>query len=373
LIVDDVPSDPPASEAAQFGHSGECVIRCAVLHSTSNEPNRHPVALEPGSQPLLTAIMVMPRSFQLLTASISCLGRQSIKEHIELVIVHTPAFQSSIDRAACVGFHSVRMVSIDRMPTVAAGFVAGVAAASAPVVGLVEDHVFLHPQWAERVVNAHREGCAAVVPRMTNGNPGTVASWANFLTCFSEPFAMRSGGSVESGPGHNTSYKRAVLHSYCDDLQSLYQSERNFHYRLKQDGHRIVAEPRAELAHVNISIPRKVLSHAFYGGVVFGQYRSASMGLGERFLRTIFAPLVPPLRTWRIARTLGLRQLVNPDGPRAALLVAPVLLIAHATGEVAGYWRLVRHVEARYEHYELHRVECIRQDERSLLTERRLT
>jgi hypothetical protein len=61
---------------------------------------------------------------------------------------------------------------------------------------------------------------------------------------------------------------------------------------------------------------------------------------------------------------------VNPDGPRAALLVAPILLIAHATGEVAGYWRLVPHVEAHYEHYELHRVECIRPEERSLLTER---
>jgi hypothetical protein len=176
--------------------------------------------------------------------------------------------------------------------------------------------VFLHPQWAERVVEAHRQGCAAVVPKMTNGNPATVASWANFLTCFCEPFAVRTDGPIESGPGHNTSYKRAVLHSYGDDLQAV------------------------------------------------------NMSLVERLLRTFGAPLVPPLRCWRIARTLGFRQLVNPDGPRAALLVAPILLIAHATGEVAGYWRLVPYVEAHYEHYELHRVECIRQEERSLLTER---
>jgi len=342
----------------------------ACLHTMSNESDRQPVALEPVAQPSLTAIMLMPRSFQLLTASLSCLGRQSIKAQIELVIVHT-ASQSSIDRAACDGFHSIRLVSIDRMPTVAAGFVAGVAAASAPVVALVEDHVFLHPQWAERVVDAHRQGYAAVVPKMTNGNPATVASWANFLTCFSEAFAVRADGPVESGPGHNTSYKRAVLRSYCDELQSLYQSERNFHYRLRKDGHRLVAAPRAELAHINISVPRKVLAHAFYGGAVFGQYRSSNMSLVERLLRTIGAPLVPPLRCWRIARTLGLRQLLNPEGPRSALLVAPVLLIAHATGEVAGYWRLVRHVEAHYEHYELHRVECVRQEERSLLTERR--
>lgn len=343
------------------------------LVAATNESEQQSAALGPVSQPVLSAIMVMPRSFHFLTASLSCLARQSIKDQIELVIVHRAAYHSGIDAAAGDGFHSVKLISMDRVPTVAAGFVAGVAAASAPVVALVEDHVFLHPQWAERVVEAHRQGCAAVVPKMTNGNPATVASWANFLTCFCEPFAVRTDGPIESGPGHNTSYKRAVLHSYGDDLQSLYQSERNFHYRLRQDGHAIVAAPRAELAHVNISIPRKVLAHAFFGGVLFGQYRSVNMSLVERLLRTFGVPLVPPLRCWRIARTLGFRQLVNPDGPRAALLVAPILLIAHATGEVAGYWRLVPHVEAHYEHYELHRVECIRQEERSLLTERRST
>src|SRR5262245_5204906 len=243
--------------------------------------------------------MLMPGSFRLLTASLSCLVRQSIKDKIELVIVHTPAAQSGIDRSTFDGFHSVRLVATDRVPTVAAGFATGVAAASAPVVALVEDHVFLHPQWAERVVDAHGQACAAVVPKMTNGNPATVASWANFLTCFSEAFAMRADGPLESGPGHNTSYKRAVLGSYRDGLQALYQSERNFHYRLREDGHRIVAAPRAELAHVNISIPRKVLAHAFYGGAMFGQYRSANMSLVERLLRTVCAPLVPPLRCWR--------------------------------------------------------------------------
>src|SRR5262245_58933075 len=233
-----------------------------------------PSAFPPGALPRLTAVMLMPGSFSTLTASLSSLTRQTIKDRIELVLVHTPDFESSIDRSACGGFQSVKFVRIERMPTVAAGFVAGVAAASAPVVALVEDHVFLHPQWAERVVDAHSQACAAVVPRMTNGNPASVASWASFLMCFNEPFAMRADGPVESGPGHNTSYKRDVLRSYCDDLQPLYQSERNLHYRLRRDGHRILGAPGAELAHVNISIPRKVLAHAFYGGAVFGQYRS---------------------------------------------------------------------------------------------------
>jgi hypothetical protein len=332
-----------------------------------NDATERPDALAPVLPPLLTAVMMMPGSFSVLRTSLTSLGRQSISDRIELVLVHTPASRSSIDLSACDGFHSVRLVEIDRMPTVAAGFAAGAEAASTPVVALVEDHVFLHPQWAERILEAHDQACGAVVPRMTNGNPATVWSWANFLVCFSEPFARHASGPVESGPGHNMSYKRAVLHSYRDELETLFQSERVLHYRLKRDGHRMLSEPRAELAHVNISIPRKVLSHAFLGGVLFGQYRLAQMGLAERVGRSLLAPLVPPLRFWRIARTLGLRRIVSSETPRAAFLIAPMLLVAHAAGEVAGYWRLVRRIESRYEHFELHRLECVRRNERSLL------
>jgi hypothetical protein len=326
-----------------------------------------PSALQADLPPRLTAVMLMPGSFSTLTASLFSLNQQSIKDRIELVLVHTPAFESSIDRSACDGFHSVKFVRIDCMPTVSEGFVAGVAAASAPVVALVEDHVFLHSRWAESVDEAHRQPCAAVVPRMTNGNPATVWSWANFLFCFSEMFAMRTAGSVESGPGHNTSYKRAVLRSYGDELESLYRSERMFHYRLRQGGHQILAEPRAQLAHVNISLPREVLWHAFLGGALFGQYRAAHMPLAERLARTILAPLVPAVRFCRIVRTLGLRLLLRAEAGRAAILVAPVLLLMHAAGEVAGYWRLVPHIESRYHRFELHRMESVQQSERSLM------
>ncbi len=327
-----------------------------------------PATPDSASLPALTAVMVMPKAFSVLTASLFSLSRQSIKDRIELVVVYTPPFASSIDRSACDGFHSAKFVTIDRVPAVAAGFAAGAAVASAPVVALVEDHVFLHPQWAERVTEAHRQSCAAVVPKMTNGNPATVCSWANFLVCFYEPYSMRTTGPVESGPGHNTSYKRAVLHSYGDELETLYQSERNFHYRLMRDGHRFIGEPRAQLAHVNISIPRKIIGHAFLGGVLFGQYRLAHMNLVERLVRTVLAPLVPPLRFWRMIRTLGFREFRDSEAPGAALLLAPVLLVIHAAGEAVGYWRFVRDIAERYEHYELHRMECVLQSERSLLT-----
>jgi len=129
----------------------------------------------------------------------------------------------------------------------------------------------------------------------------------------------------------------------------------------------MLCEPRAQLAHVNISIPRDVFTHAFIGGALFGQYRSAGMSRAAKLARTVLAPLVPPIRFWRMARTLGVRRLLSADMWCPVFLLGPVLLVAHASGEVAGYWRAVRHVEARYERFELRRLECVREEERSSL------
>jgi hypothetical protein len=54
--------------------------------------------------------------------------------------------------------------------------------------------------------------------------------------------------------------------------------------------------------------------------------------------------------------------------PFTAWLLLSLLLAAHAAGEAAGYWRVVGDIEHRYEHFELHRLECLRPDERGLMT-----
>jgi hypothetical protein len=79
-----------------------------------------------------------------------------------------------------------------------------------------------------------------------------------------------------------------VLEHYAGELERLYQSERMFHYRLRGDGHTILAEPRAELAHVNISVLRQAVAHAFLG-VLFGEYRAKAVGTAEKIARSVLA------------------------------------------------------------------------------------
>ena len=263
-------------------------------------------------------------------------------------------------------FRRLVTVAVERIPTVASAFVAALDAATGDVIAQVEDHVLLEPGWAAAVLRAHERPSAAVAPRLANANPSTAISWANFLAAFSEAIVERPVGPVDCGPGHNTSYKAAVLRQYRDELVTLYQSERMFHYRLRQDGHVILHEPHARQAHLNISVFREAVSHAWLGGIMFGAYRGRDMGVvreggadgagASGAAAALVADVAPAV--WHAASTCR---------PRRGCCSARSC-VTHAAGEAVGYWDLVRDVESHYEHFELHRLECLRSDERPLMT-----
>jgi hypothetical protein len=312
-------------------------------------------------------MLLMPRGFDELTGALAHLRAQTIRSQIQVVIVARRGREPEVDPRQFEGFAAFHVAAVDTMPTVASGFAAGVRHATADIVALVEDHVFVEPDWAARVCEAFSEGCAAVAPLMLNANPATATSWMNFLVCFTEAITTVEARDVEYGPGHNTVYRRSVLEQYKGELQRLIQTERNFHYRLRADGHVLRAEPRARLRHTNISIPYEALRQGFLGGVMFAKYRAAKMSMVERVARTGLAPLVPLVRLLRLVRAHGRL----PEGvgvPILGWLLVPAGLLAHAAGEAVGYWPIVRNVESKYEFFELHRIACVQPEERALMT-----
>ena len=320
--------------------------------------------------PLLSTILLVPRRFDELTGAVAHLQAQTIRPRIQVLVVVVAGHETDVDAAAFDEFWGVEVVVVPSIPTVARAVAAAVAVASGEFVTLLEDHVFVEPEWAARICSAFDGGCAAVAPLMHNANPSTATSWANFLVCFNEAIAFDEPREIENGPGHNTVYRLSVLKQYeGEDLGHLLQTERNFHYRLRADGHIIRAEPRARLRHTNISIPSQALRQGFLGGVMFAQYRSATMSFPEKVARTVLGPAVPSIRLarmaaarWRTGRSYG--------APMAGWLLVPAALAAHAAGEMVGYWRLLGNIEATYEFFELHRIACVRPEERSLMTTR---
>ena len=58
---------------------------------------------------------------------------------------------------------------------------AGILAATSPVVGLIEDHSYPGPEWAEALLRAHAGPWTGVGPAVDNANPESAASWVNYI------------------------------------------------------------------------------------------------------------------------------------------------------------------------------------------------
>ena len=129
----------------------------------------------------------------------------------------------------------------------------------------------------------------------------------------------------------------------------------------------IWAEPRARLAHVNISIPSEALRQGFLGGVMFAQDpRGADVVSREACAHTprSGSPASPSASDGGHALAHGRSY----GAPVAGWLLVPAGLVAHAMGEMVGYRGVLRNIEASYEFFELQRIACVRPEERSLMT-----
>lgn len=310
----------------------------------------------------------MPYSFERLRNTLASLRAQTIREQIEVILVHGPDGASEVDAAQFHEFHSFRALELRNDFPLAEAFAAAFAAASAPVLTYVEDHVTLNPEWAEAIVDAHRGPWVAVAPAMENANdPRSIIARATFLAAFVWWYGEDRQRQISSGPGHNTTYKRSALEPFRSRLIELYASEQNLCYLLEANRGRMVIEPRAVTRHVNISKLRPALAHAYYGGKLFGGQRASTMGPLEKLARTLIAPAIPPLQLTRIIRTLRSRRKTSEIGLLAALPVLIIDLILHTIGEVAGFWGDLQSAVKPYQRLEMDRLGCVVERDTALL------
>ncbi len=311
---------------------------------------------------------MMPYCFDRLLNTVGSLRRQTIRQQIEIVLVHAPDTASEVDAGQFREFHSFHCVQLHKNFHLEEAFAAGFAAATAPVLAYIEDHVTINAEWAEALVEAHRGPWVLVAPAMENGNDSeSRTARALFLIAFVEWYGHNRQRQVSSGPGHNTTYKRAALEPFRECLSELYGSERNLCYLLEAKGGKMLIEPRAVTRHVNISKLGAALAHAYYGGKVFAAQRASTMCRLEKFGRTLLAPAIPILQLSRIIRILLARGKFAEIGLISVLPSLIVDLVLHAIGEVAGYWGDNHSAIKKYQTFEMDRLRWVTENDRALL------
>ena len=153
------------------------------------------------------------------------LRAQTARHRLEVLIVAESS--AGFDLAALdeSEFAACRIVEVGPIAERGAAAASGVLAATSPIVGLIEDHSFPDPEWAEALLRAHAGKWAGVGPAVCNANPESVGSWVNYILSYGGFAPPVAAGERDLLPWHNSAYKRDALAPYEDRLGTLLEWE----------------------------------------------------------------------------------------------------------------------------------------------------
>jgi hypothetical protein len=315
-----------------------------------------------GSAPRLAVVLATPDRFETIRQTVSHLARQSARGEIELILVAPSVADLQCDEALLAGFARVVRVEVGTVGSIGSANAAGIRRATAPVVALAEDHAFPQPDWAAQLLAAHEGPWVAVGPSVENANPQTAVSRADLYIGYSPWLAPGTPhDDVEYLPGHNSSYKTAVLLGYGADLADMMNAETLLHWDLRRRGERLRFAPAARIVHANFSLWRSWLPAQYDYGRLFAGLRARGMSPWRRVVYVAGSPLIPLVRLMRIRRDVERAQAAGWWLDCLHALVAGLFL--DALGQMVGYALGPGDAEARVSRFEYHRRRHMRADE----------
>jgi len=315
------------------------------------------------ADPALTVVLAALADGAVLETTLWHLRAQTARERIELVVV-TPSRQRlgplPVDMG---GLHDCRVLEVPSVTSCAAANTAGVRAASAPIVALVEDHSFPAPDWAAALLEAHDGPWTAVGPAVVNANPASLAGWSDFVLGYGPWMEPVQAGPQPFLPGHNCSYKRDALLALGDELEAMLEAETVLHFRLAAQGKGLYLEPRACVAHLNLSRWPASLRVRFHSGRVYAAALRNGWSAPRKAAYAVASPLIPFVRfahCLRQMRVPGRRGLV----PWAAVPGLTLSLLCDGAGQVAGHVAGPGDSETVLSRYEFRRVDYVTAEDR---------
>jgi GT2 family glycosyltransferase len=242
--------------------------------------------------PLLSVIVVVGALRERVGECLASLLAQDALADLEVLLVD---LAPELGPPGYADHPAVRRLPLPAATTFAAARAHGVAAARAPVVAFLEEHTRVLAGWAAALIDAHRGPWAGVGPEIHPDNPGVGLADVTYLLSyglFSPPQRSREVALI---PGHNASYKRAVLLGLGDRLVTLLGNDNVLMARLRRDGHRLYLEARARVAHRNETSLGSILRgyapyHRLYGAL---RARELDWSPARRLAYVALTPLIP--------------------------------------------------------------------------------
>ena len=213
---------------------------------------------------------------------------------------------------------------------------AGLAAASAPIIAMIEDRGPPQPGWARAMIDLHTEHPHAVIGGGIVNKAPTAMLRDAFKCDYARYEPPAPAGERDFLTDINLSYKRAPLLAVKDQWADGYK-EVPVHDAIVQNGGKLLYSPNALVELARQSRPAgALLAERFHWGRVVARIRGAGISRLKSLGLAAGTPLLPFLLLMRIyghhrAKGRGLWQFIREAPPLF------LLLIFWSIGEFMGY------------------------------------
>jgi hypothetical protein len=260
---------------------------------------------------------------------------ESLERHApEAEVVVADWTDAETRRAVSERWPGVRLISFDEPKAVPELRAAGIAAARAPYVAVIEDHCVVRNGWARRLIDRHREGRQVVGGPVANRASRRTRDWAAFFCEYSEHMEPLPTGPTGSLTGMNVSYDRTAIRT-MEQLLREGRWETWLHPHLLASGVKLYADGGATLDHAKDFGFRDFLSQRFHYARSHAGMRNPELGW-KRVVYVLGAPALVPLLYARMARNV-----MRKRRHRGRFLLATPLILVYlavwAAGEAVGY------------------------------------
>lgn len=208
-------------------------------------------------------------------------------------------------------------------------------AADAEIVGVIEDHVIVPPDWAERMLEAHGRGAVVVGGSVENAARERLVDWAAFLCEYSHCLSPPVGVS-DWLTGNNVTYRRRILEAYAGVIDEG-RWENRLHDALRADGVELLSRPDIRVGHKKHYTVREYLSQRYLYARSYAGMRVRGQGRIRRLAWGFAAFPLPPLLFGRTVRKVLEAGRHRAELARSLPLIG-LFVTSWAAGEVVGYW-----------------------------------
>ncbi len=290
-------------------------------------------ALTQSHDPRLSVVIPSVNGLADLTGCLDALAVDARRTPLEVLVVDRVG--DALRQQIRAGYPWVRVLDAAPGTTIPQLRAQAFAAAVAPIVAVIEDHVQVLPGWADQMLAAHAHGEEVVGGAIVNAATDRLVDWAAFLCEYSQLLPPLPSGPVPSIAGNNTTYRRALLDRFREAATSG-RWEDHLHEVMRAHGIELHCHPEIEVGHKKHYTVWEYTSQRYLYARSFAGARVRDRSLPGRALYAVAAAvLLPPLLLARIVGRVWARPPYRPVLLRSLPLL-PLFVAAWAAGEVVG-------------------------------------